>query len=251
LLVLTGVGEVPAVNVLLALVLAALGTSVWRVRMHLERRPDGAAYAGLQSISARGWHDRENAAYLLGKRTFDITIAVLAIVVTLPIMIAAAIAIAAETGAPVFFKQERVGRDGAIFEMLKFRTMRRDAGAEWARPGDSRITRVGAFLRRTSIDELPQLFNVLRGDMSIVGPRPEMCDFARDFSRTLQPYDQRHVVAPGITGWAQVYRNRNLQPNEIQDVLPYDLFYVERSSVMLDMAILLKTIVEVLFHRAV
>jgi lipopolysaccharide/colanic/teichoic acid biosynthesis glycosyltransferase len=251
LLVLSGVGEVPVWNVLLALILAALGTSVWRVRMHLERRPGEVPYAGLKSITARGWHDRENPFYLLGKRSFDVLVSVLAILVTLPIMIVAAIAIVKETGSPVLFRQERVGRDGAVFDVLKFRTMRQDSGAEWVKPGDSRITGVGAFLRRTSIDELPQLFNVLRGEMSIVGPRPEMCDFARQFSRTLQPYDQRHVVAPGITGWAQVYRKRNLQPDEIQDVLPYDLFYVERSSVMLDMAILLKTIVEVLFHSAV
>jgi lipopolysaccharide/colanic/teichoic acid biosynthesis glycosyltransferase len=251
MLLLSGIGQIPIGTVILALLLCALGNSVWRVRMHLERRGGEVPYAGLQSITARGWHDRESAVYLLSKRTFDITVAALALIVTLPITIAAAIAIAAESGRPVFFKQERVGRDGAHFDVLKFRTMRRDAGAEWAQPGDNRITRTGAFLRRTSIDELPQLLNVLRGEMSIVGPRPEMSTFARDFARTLQPYDQRHVVAPGITGWAQVYRNRNLQPGDIKDVLPYDLFYVERSSVMLDTAILLKTIAEVLFHRAV
>jgi lipopolysaccharide/colanic/teichoic acid biosynthesis glycosyltransferase len=152
---------------------------------------------------------------------------------------------------PVLFTQRRVGRDGRTFVLFKFRTMKRDAGADWVRPGDSRITRTGSFLRRTSIDELPQVFNVLRGDMSIVGPRPEMVEFARDFAQRLPSYDQRHVVPPGITGWAQLYWKRNLDPSDVTDVLRYDLFYVERASLVLDTALLLKTIAEVLFHRAV
>jgi lipopolysaccharide/colanic/teichoic acid biosynthesis glycosyltransferase len=129
--------------------------------------------------------------------------------------------------------------------------MKRDAGAEWAREGDDRITRIGAFLRRTSIDELPQLFNVVRGDMSIVGPRPEMVEFARAFGQKLSTYDQRHVVTPGITGWAQLYCKRTLDPSDVAHILPYDLFYVERASLVLDTALLLKTITEVLFHRAI
>lgn len=250
-LILYSVGQVPLPSIVIALVLSAMGTSVWRVRMHLERRSIAEPYAGIESITLYAWRDRESTSFLLAKRTFDLAVAVLALVLTIPIMLAAAIAVAVESGRPVLFKQQRVGRDGRTFVLYKFRTMKQDAGAEWARPGDARITRTGAFLRRTSIDELPQLFNVLRGDMSIVGPRPEMVQFAREFAKKLQFYDQRHVVTPGITGWAQLYCKRTLDPSDVNDVLPYDLFYVERASVVLDTAIALKTIAEVLFHNAV
>jgi lipopolysaccharide/colanic/teichoic acid biosynthesis glycosyltransferase len=250
-LILYAVGEVPVVSIAIALLLCALGTSVWRVRMHLNRRQSNAPYAGIQSITLYGWRDRESQMFLLTRRAFDLIVAVAALALAFPIMLAAAIAVAIESGAPVLFKQQRVGRDGRVFILYKFRTMKRDAGAEWARPGDDRITRAGAFLRRTSIDELPQLFNVVRGDMSIVGPRPEMVEFARGFAKKLPSYDQRHVVTPGITGWAQLYIKRTLDPSDVADVLPYDLFYVERASLVLDTALLLKTIAEVLFHRAV
>ncbi len=148
----------------------------------------------------------------------------------MPVMLVAAAAITIESGSPVLFRQERMGENGRPFWILKFRTMRHNAGAQWAKPGDDRITRVGALLRRTSLDELPQLFNVLRGEMSIVGPRPEMVTFAASFSRNVPNYEQRHVVPPGITGWAQLYLRRNLDPSEIPGVLPYDLFYVEHAS---------------------
>lgn len=250
-LILYAVGQVPLPSIAIALVLCAMGTSVWRVRTHLDRRAGPEPYAGIESITLYAWRDRESTSFLLARRTFDLTIAILALALTFPIMLVAAVVVAVESGRPVLFKQQRVGRDGRTFVLYKFRTMKHDAGAQWARPGDARITRSGAFLRRTSIDELPQLFNVLRGDMSIVGPRPEMVEFARNFAHKLQFYDQRHVVTPGITGWAQLYRNRTLDPSDVNDVLPYDLFYVERASVVLDTAIALKTIAEVLFHNAV
>lgn len=250
-LLLAGVGEISIGVVLLGLLLCAFGTSVWRIRLHMQRHAGPAPYAGIESITPLGWHDRESTGYLLSKRCFDVVVASVALVVAFPFMLVAAVAIAAESGLPVLFKQERVGRDGLPFVMYKFRTMRRDAGAEWAKPGDSRITRVGAVLRRTSIDELPQLFNVLRGDMSIVGPRPEMVEFAKGFSREIPSYEQRHVVAPGITGWAQIYHKRNLEPGDVKHILPYDLFYVERASIVLDTVVVLKTAAEVLFHRAV
>ncbi len=250
-LILYAVGDVPLPSIAVALLLSAIGTSVFRVRMHLERRPDRELYAGIPSITLYGWRDRESPGFIWSKRCFDVAIALAAVILTFPIMLAAAIAVAAESGMPVLFTQQRIGRDGRTFVLYKFRTMKRDAGAEWARPGDARITRAGAFLRRTSIDELPQLFNVLRGDMSIVGPRPEMVEFARKFAEQLPYYDQRHVVPPGITGWAQLYCKRNLDPSDVTEVVPYDLFYVERSSIVLDTAILFKTIAEVLFHRAV
>jgi lipopolysaccharide/colanic/teichoic acid biosynthesis glycosyltransferase len=182
---------------------------------------------------------------------FDVTVAAIGLVLTSPIMLAAAAAIAIEDGLPVFFRQQRVGENGRPFTIFKFRTMRSDSGNQWVRPGDERITKIGALLRRASIDELPQLFNVLRGEMSIVGPRPEMVEFAESFRSSIPNYEQRHVVAPGITGWAQVYCKRNLTPADMADVLPYDLFYVEHASVLLDAALLFKTAVEVIFHAAV
>ena len=251
LLILAAVGQIAAGEILLALALCALGTSVLRIRLHIERRGAAVPRAGIGTITPRAWHDRESAGYLLGKRLFDIAVALAVLPLAAPVMLVASIAIAAESRGPVFFRQRRVGRDGRIFSVIKFRTMRSDAGSEWARPGDTRITKIGALLRRTSIDELPQLINVLKGEMSIVGPRPEMVEFAQRFAAELPSYDQRHVVTPGITGWAQLYGKRNLQPDEVASILPYDLFYVERSSPVLDTAILLKTVAEVLFHRAV
>ncbi|HLI95346.1 MAG TPA: sugar transferase [Candidatus Baltobacteraceae bacterium] len=250
-LLVGGVGQIDATAIAGALIFSALATSAWHAGAHLQRREGPRLLACVPSVTPAAWHARESAGYLLAKRCFDVAVALVALVVTAPIMIAAALAIVAETGKPVLFKQERVGRDGARFEVLKFRTMRTDAGADWARPGDTRITKIGALLRRSSIDELPQLFNVLRAEMSIVGPRPEMVEFADRFRRELPAYDQRHIVTPGITGWAQVYLQRNLTPSDIKDVLPYDLFYVESASLVLDTAIVLKTLLEVLRHRAV
>lgn len=250
-IILSAVADVPLVSIVLALVFSAIGTSAWRVRTHLERRTGLAPYAGIESITPGAWHDRESPSYLLCKRIFDVTVATVVLAITSPIMIAAAIATAIESGPSIFFRQERIGAEGRPFLIFKFRTMRTDSRAQWARPGDDRITRVGAVLRRTSIDELPQLFNVLRGEMSVVGPRPEMVEFAASFAKTIPNYEQRGVVAPGITGWAQLYCKRNLQPSDMPDVLPFDLFYVEYASVLLDSALVLKTAAEFLFHRAV
>jgi lipopolysaccharide/colanic/teichoic acid biosynthesis glycosyltransferase len=250
-IILAPVAGVPLISIVLALLFAAVGTSAWRVRMHLERRSGEPPYAGIDSITPGAWHDRESPNFLLLKRLFDVTVAGIALIVASPVMLLAALAIVVESGAPIFFRQERVGAEGRPFRIFKFRTMRSNAGSDWARPGDDRITRVGAVLRRTSIDELPQLFNVLRGEMSIVGPRPEMVDFAKSFAKTIPSYEQRHVVAPGITGWAQVYCKRNLEPADMPSVLPFDLFYVEHASLALDAAIILKTAAEVVFHGAV
>ncbi|HET7814225.1 MAG TPA: sugar transferase [Candidatus Baltobacteraceae bacterium] len=250
-LVLSAVGDLPTYSVVIALIFAAVGTSAARVRIHMERRPDRDIYAGIPAVTYGAWHDREQAYFDVSKRIFDTAAAALALLLFSPVMLAAAAAIYRESGGPIFFRQDRVGKNGRVFRIFKFRTMRVDAGDKWAKPGDDRITRTGAFLRRTSLDELPQLFNVLRGEMSIVGPRPEMASFASEFARALPSYTQRSIVAPGITGWAQVYLKRNLQPADQPDVLPYDLFYVEHSTVLLDTAIVLKTAAEVLFHRAV
>jgi lipopolysaccharide/colanic/teichoic acid biosynthesis glycosyltransferase len=154
----------------------------------------------------------------------------------------------------MLYRQVRVGRLGAEFEILKFRTMRRDAesqtGPIWTRNGETRTTRIGRFLRRMSLDELPQLINVLRGEMSISGPRPERPFYVEQFRKMFRRYDERHLIRPGITGWAQINMRRQLDPSEIGEKLSYDLFFLEHWSPFMDIMILCKTAAEFLFHRA-
>jgi exopolysaccharide biosynthesis polyprenyl glycosylphosphotransferase len=188
------------------------------------------------------------------KRFIDITFGSIALLIFSPVMLIAALAVLIESGRPVLYTQERVGRDGRTFNILKFRSMRMDAerevGAVWAAKDDPRKTRVGSILRRFSIDEMPQLLNVLRGDMSLVGPRPERPIFVELFHRTLPRYDERHLVAPGITGWSQIHMKRILEPSAAAEKLEYDLQYVENWSPYLDISVLFQTAVEFLFHRA-
>jgi exopolysaccharide biosynthesis polyprenyl glycosylphosphotransferase len=188
------------------------------------------------------------------KRILDLSLAIPAALIFLPIMGLAAAAIWIESGSPILFRQQRVGRGGKSFDILKFRSMKQDAesstGPVWASAGDDRTTKVGAFLRRTSLDELPQLFNVFKGQMSVVGPRPERPVFVSEFRRLLPRYDERHLVRPGITGWSQVNMRRVLQPTEAGEKLSYDLFYVEHWSLFMDMSVIFKTAIEFLFHRA-
>jgi exopolysaccharide biosynthesis polyprenyl glycosylphosphotransferase len=187
----------------------------------------------------------------LFKRLFDLVFAAAAAILSAPVMLVAAIAIFIESGRPIFFRQERVGTFGRVFRIIKFRTMKINNDDEWAKPGDRRITRVGALLRRTSIDELPQLFNVLRGDMSLVGPRPEMRSFEEAFASSIPGYVERRLTKPGITGWAQINTRRNLSPQDIERVLEFDLFYIRHWSLFLDLTVLLKTAAEFLFHQGV
>ncbi len=190
----------------------------------------------------------------VSKRALDIAVASVALVLAAPIMLLAAAAIAIDSGRPIFFEQERVGRNGRIFKVLKFRTMRVDAesatGPVWATARDPRKTRLGSFLRRTSIDELPQIFNVLRGEMSLVGPRPERPVFVEEFRQQLPRYDERHLVRPGITGWSQVHMKRVLAVTDVAEKLSHDLFYVENWSFFMDVSVIVKTGAEFLFHRA-
>ncbi|MBV8172583.1 MAG: sugar transferase [Candidatus Eremiobacteraeota bacterium] len=187
------------------------------------------------------------------KRAADLAIASVVLLLGAPFMAVAALAILLEDGRPILFRQERVGRSGSIFELLKFRSMVVDAeertGPVWSSHADPRTTRVGAWLRRLSIDELPQLFNVLHGDMSIVGPRPERPEFVEQFRVLLPRYDERHLVRPGITGWAQVHMDRVLDPSRAGEKLSFDLFYVEHWTLFLDVYIIVKTAAEMLFHR--
>jgi exopolysaccharide biosynthesis polyprenyl glycosylphosphotransferase len=191
-------------------------------------------------------------AHLL-RRVFDLAIVIPALVVLAPLLLLIAVLVAIDSGAPVLYRQTRVGRFGKEFQIYKFRTMRVDAekhtGPTWAKPGESRVTRFGRLLRRTSLDELPQLLNVLLGEMSIVGPRPERPFYVEQFRTILSRYPERHLVNPGITGWAQINMRRVLDPSAISEKLSYDLFYLENWSIFLDTTIILKTAAEFLFHE--
>lgn len=182
----------------------------------------------------------------LGKtlaRTLEFLLTAFLLIVSSPLLLTVALLIRFSGRGPVLFQQERVGRNGKTFQMIKFRTMRLDAEREtgpiWATKGDPRCTRIGGWLRRLSIDELPQLINVLRGEMSLVGPRPERPFFVRKFSHDLPGYEKRHAVRPGITGWAQVHGWRG--DTELRQRLEHDLYYVQHQSLKLDTYILLLT----------
>jgi len=191
------------------------------------------------------------------KQLFDIVISLLLLVVTLPVMLLASLAVWLESGlrGPIFYRQIRVGENGREFEVLKFRSMRIDAekvgGAQWAQKNDPRVTRVGAILRRYRIDELPQIFNVLRGEMSFVGPRPERPEFVSRLERSYPHYADRHRVRPGLTGWAQIYYPYGASDEDAYQKLQYDLYYVNHRSLYLDLVILLQTAEVVLWGRGV
>ena len=177
-----------------------------------------------------------------------------ALAVLSPVLALIALAVYLDSGGPVLYRQVRTGRGGAPFEILKFRTMALDAesnsGPVWAKSGESPTTRVGRILRRTSLDELPQFFNVLRGDMSLVGPRPERPFYVEQFRKLLPRYEERHLVRPGITGWSHIHMKRNVDTSAIGERLSYDLFYLEHWSIFMDILILCKTAAEFLFHSA-
>jgi lipopolysaccharide/colanic/teichoic acid biosynthesis glycosyltransferase len=161
-------------------------------------------------------------------------------------MLLTALAIKLETpGQPVLYRQRRLGRDEKPFDVLKFRTMdmnQDDSEASWTAYNDSRITRIGAFIRKTRLDEFPQLFNVLKGDMSFVGPRPEQPVFIDELKKKIPFYDQRHRVKPGITGWAQLCYPYGASVNDAKEKLQYDLYYLKNHSLLLDMIIMLQTV---------
>jgi lipopolysaccharide/colanic/teichoic acid biosynthesis glycosyltransferase len=167
--------------------------------------------------------------------------------------IAAAIKVEDGALAPVLYRQERVGLKGQTFTILKFRSMVPDAelsgNAKWAVPGDRRVTRVGRIIRRTRLDELPQLLNVLIGDMSLVGPRPERPEFVKELSKNIPYYHQRHCVKPGITGWAQVCYPYGASLRDAKEKLQYDLYYVKHRGLMLDLLIVLQTAEVILWGK--
>jgi exopolysaccharide biosynthesis polyprenyl glycosylphosphotransferase len=210
---------------------------------------EAAVIDGLPLIGIRRNRLRGQAAFL--KRAIDLAAAVILSIVLSPLLLVLAIAIRLSSPGPVLFRQQRVGLNGAPFTLVKFRTMIRDAEAEtgpvFAQPGDARRTATGSFMRRFSLDELPQLYNILRGEMSLVGPRPERPFFVERFSGEVPRYLDRHQVRPGVTGWAQVNDLRGA--SSIAERTIYDIYYVENWSLALDLKILVLTLVRIFVQR--
>lgn len=187
------------------------------------------------------------------KRLLDILVASVGLLLSSPIILVTTIAVRLSSPGAALFHQRRVGLHGRVFILHKFRSMRDDAekhtGAVWATAGDKRVTPVGRFLRKTRIDELPQLWNVLRGDMSFVGPRPERPEFVENLTQQIPFYGQRHVVRPGLTGWAQVSMRYGSSVEDAMEKLQYELFYIKNMSIALDLFIIAKTIQTVVLQR--
>lgn len=200
---------------------------------------DGFKYSGFRDFS---------------KRVFDVAISLLLISIAWPFMLLTALAVFIEDGAPVLYKQTRVGLNGKLFDLYKFRSMRTDAeknGAVWARQNDDRVTRVGAFIRNTRLDELPQIYNVLTGDMSFVGPRPERPEFVKDLEVQVPFYAERHRVKPGLMGWAQLKYPYGASVEDASQKLRYDLYYTKNHSLLLDVLIVIQTVEVVLLGKGV
>jgi sugar transferase (PEP-CTERM system associated) len=182
----------------------------------------------------------------LYKRAIDIVLLIVGLVIFLPLVPAIALLIKIDSPGPIFFRQWRVGKDGKNFLLYKFRTMRHDAevktGAVWAQENDPRVTRVGVLLRKTHLDEIPQIFNVMKGDMSFVGPRPERPEFVKNLLEAIPYYSGRHFVKPGITGWAQIRYPYGASVEDAREKLRFDLFYVKHFSLFLDLMIIIETI---------
>ncbi|MFZ0455684.1 MAG: sugar transferase [Ignavibacteriaceae bacterium] len=187
------------------------------------------------------------------KRIIDIVVSLLILIISLPVIIPAAIAIKLESEGPIFFRQTRCGMNDTVFKIVKFRSMYNDAekltGPVWSQKDDPRITKVGKVIRKIRIDEIPQMYNVLKGEMSLVGPRPERPFFVEKLSKEIKYYKRRLKVRPGITGWAQVKHKYDETVEDVKIKLRYDLFYIENMSLRMDFKILFRTIFVVLFAR--
>ncbi len=187
------------------------------------------------------------------KRLMDIIVSLIILLISFPIWFFAAIAIKSESKGPVFFSQERCGQNGSVFKMIKFRSMRHDAekltGPVWSQKDDPRITKVGKLIRKVRIDEIPQMINVLKGEMSLVGPRPERPFFVEKLAEEIPYYKRRLKVRPGVTGWAQVKHKYDETIEDVKIKLRYDLFYIENMSLRMDFKIIFRTIFVVLFGK--
>jgi exopolysaccharide biosynthesis polyprenyl glycosylphosphotransferase len=233
---------------------ARSGLRVFSVAELAERQ---LARLDIENLPA-GWLTRSSAATERPleaglRRAFDIVLSLLLLGATLPLLLLTAIAIRLESPGPVFYRQARVGRDNRVFDLLKFRSMVADAEAGgapvWAQRRDPRVTRVGRIIRLTRIDEIPQVINVLRGEMAFVGPRPERPTFVEQLGRQIPHYHDRAAVKPGITGWAQVNYPYGASVEDARMKLAYDLYYVQRRSLFLDLLILVATVRVVLFQE--
>jgi sugar transferase (PEP-CTERM system associated) len=202
-------------------------------------------------IFAEGFHF--NTGWMLARRLFSLLASALLLILVLPLIPFIMLAIKLDSPGPILYRQRRVGRGGATFHCYKFRTMRQDAeadtGATWANDDDPRITVAGRFLRITRLDEIPQLWCVLKGDMAFVGPRPERPEFVEWLTREIPYYGVRHVVRPGITGWAQVRYKYGNTLEDAREKLQYDLFYIKNASIRLDLLIMFETIKIVVLGR--
>jgi len=230
------------------------GVRVVDIATHFERT---LGQIRLESLSA-GWlifGDGFGSGWVRAfvKRIFDMVCAGGLIVLTLPIMLITGILIVIESGFPIFYLQERVGQNGRLFNVVKFRSMRTDAEQDcqprWATASDDRVTRVGRVIRKFRIDELPQLFSVLGGSMSMVGPRPERPYFVDTFTQNIPYYAVRHSVKPGVTGWAQVRYQYGSSEEDASEKLQYDLYYVKNHSLLLDIVVMFETIGVVLMRK--
>ncbi|MEW7998975.1 MAG: TIGR03013 family XrtA/PEP-CTERM system glycosyltransferase [Candidatus Thiodiazotropha endolucinida] len=198
---------------------------------------------------------RQRALNRTIKKSFDMIVGIVIFIVSAPVMVLVTLASLIESGGrdPILYSQVRVGKNGKLFKVYKFRSMRTDAEADgvarWATKNDTRITKLGGFLRKTRLDELPQIFNILNGDMSLVGPRPERPEFVLQLSNDIPYYLQRHWVKPGLTGWAQLLYPYGASEEDAKRKLEYDLYYVKNASTMLDFIILLQTIEVVLLGK--
>jgi len=180
------------------------------------------------------------------KRFMDVVLSIIGLGITSPILMFAAILIKLDSPGPIVYRQTRLGKNGKIFNILKLRSMRQDAekntGAVWAKKNDSRVTAVGRMLRKSRIDEIPQLINVLRGEMSIVGPRPERPEIVRNFKNLIHDYDKRLLVKPGITGLAQVALNYDATIEDVKKKVKCDLLYIRKKCLLTDLSILTRTL---------
>ncbi|TCK62365.1 exopolysaccharide biosynthesis polyprenyl glycosylphosphotransferase [Seleniivibrio woodruffii] len=203
-------------------------------------------------ILSKGFDSIFLSNYSRLKRITDIFLAVIGLTISLPLLLIAAVMIKIDSKGSILFSQTRTGKNGKPFTIYKLRTMRQDAekdGAKWASQNDSRITPVGNFLRKTRIDEIPQMYNVLIGNMSFIGPRPERPEFDRELSKEIPYYMLRYLIKPGLTGWAQVNYGYGASVEDSKMKLKYDLYYIKNYSFFLDLRIIFKTILIVLFRK--
>lgn len=203
-------------------------------------------------VFSQGFSMFGKPVHLKIKRLTDLLIAFPLLLIGLPVMLLSSLAVMLESRGPLIYKQQRVGQNGRLFTIWKFRSMRADAetnGAQWAQANDTRITKVGKFLRLTRIDEMPQLVNILRGEMSFIGPRPERPEFTEELKKQIPFYDLRHLIKPGLTGWAQVMYPYGASQEDALQKFQYELFYLKNYSLGLDLKIVLRTIAVVLFGK--